>query len=56
MDSTIGSSEIVQASSARSAAIPMPDDSLGFFQALWFLIPMGLALWSAIIWGITRFI
>jgi hypothetical protein len=55
MDSTITSVELTQAPAARAVAVPVPDDSLGFFQALWFWIPAGLAMWSGIVWGITRF-
>lgn len=56
MDSTISSGDVVQVPAARAIAVPVQDDSLGFFQALWFWIPVGLAMWSAIVWGITRLI
>jgi hypothetical protein len=42
--------------SSASVAVPAPEDSLAFFQALWFWIPAGLGLWSALIWTILRLI
>jgi hypothetical protein len=34
----------------------IPDDQLAFFYALWFWIPAGLAMWSAIVWMVLRII
>jgi hypothetical protein len=34
---------------------PVHDD-LAFFQALWFWIPAALALWSLLIWAVTRLV
>ncbi len=57
MDSTIGINEMAHSQQTTAAvAAPAPEDTLAFFQALWFWIPAGLGLWSAIIWGITRII
>jgi len=36
------------------AAPVVPEDDLAFFHALWFWIPAGLGLWSAIIWTLLR--
>lgn len=54
MDSTVNVSDIRHAPAAATSAAPQ--DDLAFFQALWFWIPVGLLLWSAIIWTVLRLI
>jgi hypothetical protein len=56
VESTISARDVNQAPSTHAVAIPVPEDSLAFFQALWFWIPAALGLWAAIIWGITRIV
>lgn len=48
---------------AANAEAAMPDelgreqtDSLGFFVGLGMLLPVGLVLWAAAIWGVWRLI
>ena len=54
MDSAVTASELNQFSSVARAAQAPAEDDLAFFQALWIWIPAALALWSALIWGVTR--
>jgi hypothetical protein len=57
MDNAITASELHQLSSAKAVAVQAPgQDDLAFFQALWFWIPAALALWSVLIWGLTRIV
>ena len=57
MDSAINASDLHGPSSASAVAAPAAArDDLAFFQALWFWIPAALALWSALIWGLTRIV
>ena len=57
MDNAVTASELNQLSSAKAVAVQAPArDDLAFFQALWFWIPAALALWSVLIWGITRIV
>lgn len=51
MDATIDRAELTQ---AAPVAIPLPEDDLAFFSALWLWVPLGLGLWAAIIWMVTR--
>ena len=54
MDTAINASEIARRS-PRAVAVPVSiEDDLAFFHALWFWIPAGLGLWSAIIWALFR--
>jgi hypothetical protein len=56
MDTVINASDYAHHSSV-SVAIPAPtEDYLAFFQALWFWIPVGLGLWSVLIWALLRVI
>ena len=56
MDTVINASDYAHRSSV-SIAVPVPtEDHLAFFQALWFWIPAGLGLWSALIWALMRII
>jgi hypothetical protein len=55
MDSAITAFELNRIASPSAVAAQVPaDDDLAFFQALWFWIPAVLALWSVLIWGVTR--
>ena len=56
MDTVINASDYAHRSGV-SVAIPVPtEDHLAFFQALWFWIPAGLGLWSALIWALMRLV
>jgi hypothetical protein len=56
MDTVINASDYAHRSGV-SVAIPAPtEDHLAFFQALWFWIPAGLGLWSALIWALLHLI
>jgi hypothetical protein len=56
MDTVINASDYAHRSSV-SVAVPVPtEDHLAFFQALWFWIPAGLGLWSALIWALMHLI
>ncbi len=56
MDSTINIDAIAHVSQTTASALPMPEDDLAFFGGLWFLIPAALAIWSGLIWAVTRII
>ncbi len=56
MENTISVSDMSQQRGAKAVAAPVAEDSLAFFQALWFWIPASLGVWSAIIWAITRIV
>lgn len=54
VDSTISANDLANAQPAKAVAVAAHEDSLAFFQALWFWIPTALGLWAGIIWAITR--
>jgi hypothetical protein len=56
VENTISVSDMSQQRGAKAVAAPVAEDSLAFFQALWFWIPASLGVWSAIIWAITRIV
>ena len=56
MDNALSASELTVSSARAMVAQAIPDDQLAFFYALWFWVPAGLAMWSAIVWMVLRII
>jgi hypothetical protein len=57
MDNAVTASEMNHISAPTALAVQAPvHDDLAFFQALWFWIPAALALWSLLIWAVTRLV
>ena len=57
MDNAATASELNQIPATTAVAVQVPVlDDLAFFQALWFWIPAALALWSLLIWAVTRLV
>jgi len=51
MEATFDRTELTHAAPVANS---LPEDDLAFFNALWFWVPAGLALWAAVIWMVTR--
>jgi hypothetical protein len=57
MDNAATASEMSHIPAPTAVAVQAPvHDDLAFFQALWFWIPVALALWSLLIWAVAQLI
>lgn len=56
IERTVTQTDLTRVSTAKAIAVTMPDDDLTFFSALWLWVPIGLMLWAAIIWTVTRLV
>lgn len=56
IERTVTQTDLTRVSTAKAIAVTMPDDDLTFFSALWLWVPVGLMLWAAIIWTVTRLV
>ncbi|HQY30108.1 MAG TPA: hypothetical protein PK691_02420 [Thermomicrobiales bacterium] len=56
MDVSIDHTDLSQYAAPPAVAVPLPEDDLAFFTALWFWIPASLGLWAAIVWLVIRLV
>lgn len=56
METSISVDDIAQAKPVASSPAVNPEDTLGFFTALWLWLPVALGLWTLIIWTVLRLV